>query len=211
MLQSSEVCLPDRLFSLCWRLSKCSERELIFREVEDRDLILRSRKGDVDAYNILVSRWEKRVYNYLLRQLRNREDALDLTQDTFLKAYQGLSRLKEPDRFTQWLFRIARNEAVSLFRRTNRFTDEEVPEAAEGGAISVAGARAFPMEWSLTVGRALDRLTPAQRETVLLKVYEGFKFHEIAEILSCPVSTVKSRLYTAFEALKASLAPVTSD
>ncbi len=183
---------------------------MIFREVEDRDLILRSRKGDVDAYNVLVSRWEKRVYNYLLRQLHNREDALDLTQDTFLKAYQGLPRLKEPDRFAQWLFRIARNEAVSLFRRTNRFLDEEVPEAVEGGVVSVGGSRAFPAEWSLMVERALGQLTPEQRETVLLKVYEGFKFHEIAEILSCPVSTVKSRLYTAFEALKETFAPVAS-
>ena len=183
---------------------------MIFREVEDRDLILRSRKGDVDAYNALVSRWEKRVYNYLLRQLHHRDDALDLTQDTFLKAYQGLPRLKEPDRFAQWLFRIARNEAVSLFRRTSRFIDEEVPEIAEGGVFNVGGSRAFPAEWNLTVQRALERLTPEQRETVLLKVYEGFKFHEIAEILSCPVSTVKSRLYTAFEALKQSLAPVAS-
>ena len=184
---------------------------MIFRDIEDRDLILRSRKGDVDAYNVLVSRWEKRVYNYLLKQLQNREDALDLTQDTFLKAYQGLPRLKEPDKFMQWLFRIARNEAVSLFRRTNRFVDEEVPEVAEGGVIGVAGMRAFPREWSITVETALNRLTPEQRETVLLKVYEGFKFHEIAEILSCPVSTVKSRLYTAFDTLKASLAPIAND
>ena len=59
---------------------------MIFREVEDRDLILRAGKGDVEAYNVLVSRWEKRVYNYLLRTVRNREDALDLCQDTFLGA-----------------------------------------------------------------------------------------------------------------------------
>ena len=58
---------------------------MIFREIEDRDLVLRSQKGDVDAYNILVSRWEKRVYNYLLKQLRNREDALDLTQSFFVR------------------------------------------------------------------------------------------------------------------------------
>ena len=184
---------------------------MIFREIEDRDLVLRSQKGDVDAYNILVSRWEKRVYNYLLKQLRNREDALDLTQETVLKAYRGLSRLKEPSRFVQWLFRIAHNEAVSLFRKTNRFLDEEVPEATEGGVVSVGASRAFPMEWNLTVRNALDQLTLEQRETVLLKVYEGFKFEEIAEILSCPVSTVKSRLYTAFELLKASLSPVESD
>ena len=59
---------------------------MIFREVENRDLVLAARKGDVEAYNRLVSRWEKRVYNYLLRVVKDREDALDLSQDTFLKA-----------------------------------------------------------------------------------------------------------------------------
>ena len=93
---------------------------MIFREVEDRDLILRSRRGDVEAFNVLVSRWEKRVYNYLLRQLKGREDALDLTQETFLKAYQGIGRLQEVDRFPQWLFRIAHNLIVDHFRKRSR-------------------------------------------------------------------------------------------
>ncbi|MBY0372511.1 MAG: hypothetical protein K2Q23_00870, partial [Bryobacteraceae bacterium] len=72
---------------------------MILREVEDRDLILQARRGKVEAYNLLVSRWEKRVYNYLLRLVRNREDALDLTQDVFLKAYQNLAKLDDPGRF----------------------------------------------------------------------------------------------------------------
>ena len=180
---------------------------MIFREVEDRDLILRSRRGDVEAFNVLVSRWEKRVYNYLLRQLKGREDALDLTQETFFKAYQSLARLQEPDRFPQWLFRIAHNEAISLFRRNKRLVDDEVPEASEGGSVTVAGSAVYPAELSLAVERALDLLTPEQRETVVLKVYHGFKFDEIAEIVSCPVSTVKSRLYSAFGALRGTLAP----
>ena len=72
---------------------------MIFREVEDRDLILRARRGDVDAFNMLVSRWGKPIYNYLLKQVRQREDALDLSQATFLKAYRNLGRLQEIDRF----------------------------------------------------------------------------------------------------------------
>ena len=180
---------------------------MIFREVEDRDLILRSRRGDVEAFNVLVSRWERRVYNYLLRQLKGREDALDLTQETFLKAYQNLGRLQELERFPQWLFRIAHNEAISLFRRNKRLVDDEVPEVSEGGSVRVAGSAVYPAELSLAVERALDLLTAEQRETVVLKVYHGFKFDEVAEIVSCPVSTVKSRLYSAFEALKGTLAP----
>jgi RNA polymerase sigma-70 factor (ECF subfamily) len=181
---------------------------LIFREVEDRDLILRARRGDVDAFNILVSRWEKRVYNYLLRTVKHREEALDLCQDTFLKAYRGLSRLDKPDRFPQWLFRIAHNEAISMFRRKRFESAEEVPEGIEGASIGVAGGKFSPIEVSLTVEQALESLTPEQREVVILKTYQGFKFHEIAEILSCPASTVKSRLYSAFDVLKEKLAPV---
>ena len=75
MIQLNQAPLTSRLFQLLGRLPYCLERNLIFREIEDRDLILRSRRGDVEAFNVLVSRWEKRVYNYLLRQLKGREDA----------------------------------------------------------------------------------------------------------------------------------------
>ena len=71
-----------------------------------------------------------------------------------------------------------------------------------------AEARVFPIELSLAVASALDRLSADQREAVVLKIYQGFKFEEMAEILSCPVSTVKSRLYTALDLLKAELAPI---
>jgi RNA polymerase sigma-70 factor (ECF subfamily) len=178
-------------------------RNLIFREVEDRDLIAKARRGHVEAYNVLVSRWEKRVFNYLLRLVGNREDALDLSQDVFLKAYQSLNKLEDPGRFAPWLYRIAHNEAYSLLRK-NR------PEGEIEGELSTAGAtaRMYPVELSLAVERALGRLTVDQREAVQLKVYQGFKFDEMAEILGCPISTIKSRLYTALDLLKQSLAPV---
>lgn len=180
---------------------------MIFRAVEDADLIRKAQKGDVEAYNLLVSRWEKRVYNYLLRIVANREDALDLSQDVFLKAYQNLRKLDDPGRFAAWLFRIAHNEAYSMFRKRKPEIDSEVPDAADG-EITVAGSPVFPIELSLAVAGALKRLSHDQREAVVLKVYQGFKFEEIAAILDCPVSTVKSRLYTALELLKSELAPV---
>jgi RNA polymerase sigma-70 factor, ECF subfamily len=176
---------------------------LIFREVEDRDLIAKARRGDVEAYNLLVSRWEKRVYNYLLRLVSNREDALDLSQDVFLKAYQSLPKLDDPARFAGWLFRIAHNEAFSLLRKKR----PETELAGDPHPVDT-GARLLPMELSLAVESALRRLSEDQREAVLLKVYQGFKFDEMAEILECPVSTVKSRLYTALALLKTTLAPV---
>ncbi|HUA17940.1 MAG TPA: sigma-70 family RNA polymerase sigma factor [Bryobacteraceae bacterium] len=176
---------------------------MIFREVEDRDLIAKARRGHVEAYNVLVSRWEKRVFNYLLRLVRHREDALDLSQDVFLKAYQNLRKLDDPAKFAPWLFRIAHNEAYSLLRK-NRPDGELVAEPQTGDA----SAGMFPMELTLAVRGALERLSADQREAVLLKIYQGFKFEEMAEILSCPVSTVKSRLYTALDLLKETLAPV---
>jgi RNA polymerase sigma-70 factor (ECF subfamily) len=176
---------------------------LIFREVEDRDLIAKARRGHVEAYNVLVSRWEKRVFNYLLRLVGHREDALDLSQDVFLKAYQNLRKLDDPAKFAPWLFRIAHNEAYSLLRK-NRPEGELAMEPSTGEASS----RMFPIELTLAVQGALGRLSDDHREAVLLKVYQGFKFEEMAEILSCPVSTVKSRLYTALDLLKETLAPV---
>jgi RNA polymerase sigma-70 factor (ECF subfamily) len=176
---------------------------LIFREIEDRDLIAKARRGDVEAYNLLVSRWEKRVFNYLLRLIGHREDALDVSQETFLKVYQNLPKLDDPARFSGWLFRIAHNEAFSLLRRRK----PEADLADEPRPLDTR-ARLLPIELTLAVQSALKVLSEDQREAVLLKVYQGFKFEEMAEILGCPVSTVKSRLYTALDVLKATLAPV---
>jgi RNA polymerase sigma-70 factor, ECF subfamily len=182
---------------------------LIFRAVEDADLIGKARQGEVEAYNLLISRWEKRVYNYLLRIVGEREEALDLSQDVFLKAYQNLRKLDDPARFAPWLFRIAHNEAFSAFRK--RRPEGELLDGAEfpGDAVPAGGA-AFPIELSIAVTNALDSLSPEQREAVILKIYQGFKFEEMAEILACPVSTVKSRLYTALDVLKTQLAPLKS-
>ena len=181
---------------------------MIFRAVEDADLIGRARRGDVEAYNHLISHWQKRVYNYLLRLVGNREDALDLSQDVFLKAYQNLRKLEDSSRFAAWLFRIAHNEAYSMFRKRRPEAEEEAAPAEVAGGVTVAGTSVFPIELSLAVNAALDRLSADQREAVVLKVYQGFKFEEMAEILDCPVSTVKSRLYTALDLLKNDLAPV---
>jgi RNA polymerase sigma-70 factor (ECF subfamily) len=176
---------------------------LIFRAVEDADLIARVKKGDIEAFNHLVSRWEKRVYNYLLRLTASPDDSLDLSQDVFLKAYQNVRKLDDVARFGPWLFRIAHNEAYSMFRKRRPEGDIGDTDLAERQVAPGASP-----ELTLAVEAALNRLTPEQREAVVLKVYQGFKFEEMAEILACPVSTVKSRLYTALELMKTELSPV---
>lgn len=178
---------------------------MIFREVEDRDLIARTRRGNVDAYNVLVSRWERRVFSYLVKLTGQREEAQDLAQDVFLKAWQNLGKLEDPAKFSSWLFRIAHNEAYSLLRR-NRPESESAVEPLTGEAM----ARLYPAETAMAVRSALALLSAEQREVVALKIYEGFKFEEIAQVLDTPVSTVKSRLYTALDILKDALAPVGS-
>jgi RNA polymerase sigma-70 factor (ECF subfamily) len=176
---------------------------LIFREVEDRDLITKARRGDVESYNLLISRWDRRIFNYLLRLVKDREDARDLAQDVFLKAYQNLNKLEDPTRFSPWLYRIAHNEAYSLLRK-----NRPESELGEERVQSTPGRRMLPIEVGLAVQTALSRLTEDQREAVVLKIYEGFKFEEMAEILACPVSTIKSRLYSALDQLKDTLAPI---
>jgi RNA polymerase sigma-70 factor (ECF subfamily) len=174
-----------------------------FRGIEDRCLVAEARRGHMAAYNVLMLRWQKRVFIHIVRLVGQREDALDLTQDVFLKAYQNLKKLDDPAKFPGWLFRIAHNEAFSLLRK-NRPEGEMTVEpkfAESSGGL-------FPIECTLAVRSALARLSDDHREAVLLKFDQGFKFEEMAEILSCPVSTVKSRLYTALDLLKRTLAPV---
>jgi RNA polymerase sigma-70 factor (ECF subfamily) len=185
---------------------------LFLRTESDAKLVARARKGEVEAFNSLISRWEKRLYNYLLRLLRNREDSLDLCQEAFLKAYRSLGTLDDAERFPQWLFRIAHNLAFSHLRRNEPLmAAEEWPEDDREGALASDVGTPFLLgparplvgvELELTVAAALEALTPEQREAITLKVYHGFQFAEIAEILSCPLSTVKSRIYSGFAQLK---------
>ena len=182
----------------------------------DAQLVRRARRGDLEAFNTLVSRWEKRLYNYLLRLLRHREDSLDICQEAFFKAYRSLGTLEEAEKFPAWLFRIAHNLAFSHLRRNEPAQNAEGwPEDDREGALprsdsvlSVGPAGAmFGLEMEFTVAKALDSLSPEQREAIILKVYYGFQFTEIAEILACPLSTVKSRIYAGFAQLKEMLAP----
>ncbi len=188
----------------------------------DAQLVARTRRGDLDAFNVLVSRWEKRLYNYLLRLLSNRpgfrEDALDLCQDAFLKAYQSIASLEDAAKFPGWLYRIAHNLAYSELRRPalmvsmdDRF-DESGPEDRKGECIPIRNSVAWSKasggssrEMELAVARALDSLPAEQREAIVLKVYHGFLFQEIAAITSCPLSTVKTRIYTGFAQLRSVL------
>mgnify|MGYP003349189960 CR=1 FL=1 len=192
----------------------------MFRSDEsDARLVARSQGGDLEAFNALVRRWEKRLYNYLLRLLSSRpgfrEDSLDLCQEAFLKAFQSIGSLEDAGKFPGWLYRIAHNLAYSELRRPAimQSLEQKMDEAAgsrKGGeCISIRDSAAWSTalggasrEMELAVARALDTLPEEQREAIVLKVYHGFLFQEIAEITSCPLGTVKTRIYAGFAALR---------
>ncbi len=180
----------------------------------DKDLVERAAQGDTGAFNLVVSRWEKRLFNYAFRLTGDREDALDVCQDTFLKAYQQLAQLQDPGRFAGWLFKIARNFCVAHFRSKQRL-GESVKGQDPQDLDTIRGAQPptrlgdlqelEPAELRLLVEGALDQLSFEQRETVVLKIFEGLRFDEIAGITGCPLSTVKSRMYLGLSRLKSIL------
>ena len=157
-------------------------------------IIQRVLDGDTNAFNLLVWQWEKPIYNYIYRMVPNREDAMDLCQESFLKAFRELGTLKDRNRFSPWLYRIAHNACYSRFRKEQGKTFVELDPNS--------GAARMPIENRLAVEKALAQLPEDQREVVVLKVYQGLKFDEIAAVQDAPISTVKSRLYMGFEKLR---------
>lgn len=128
--------------------------------------------------------------------------AQDICQEAFLRAYARLKDLREKERFASWLFRIAVNLHRSVVRRPWFQNEKQAPQVI---ADSPGSGPDTPAELRIFIRRLLAGLASEHREVVILKVYHGFDFQEIAAILDCPVSTVKSRLYKAFEELRQSL------
>lgn len=179
---------------MVWLISDRSDGQLV-REVIG---------GEREAFNVLVRRWERKVYSYLVHLTGRSEDAWDMCQEVFISAYTHLGELRDPERFTPWLFQIAHNTAYSQLRRTREEEAElsEVHPAASSGVRLGDGAVWERGELKLLVEKALASLPMEQREALVLKFYQGFKFAEIAEVQNCPLSTVKTRVYAAFEQLK---------
>jgi RNA polymerase sigma-70 factor (ECF subfamily) len=164
---------------------------------DDRKVIERVLKGDTEAFNSLVRRWEKPIYNFIVRMISDRDEAMDLCQDCFMKAYRELATLKDRDRFSSWLYRIAHNACLSRIRKNHGKTWVELDPDTKSVHV--------PAENRLAVEKALGQLPEDQREVVILKVFQSLKFDEIAAIQDAPISTVKSRLYMAFEKLRSIL------
>jgi len=171
----------------------------------DASLVRDVLAGRLDAFNVLVRRWERRVYSYLVYVTGQPEDAFDLSQEVFVSAYANIGRLRKPEVFRQWLFQIAHNAAYSHLRKEKGRGD--IPWEADSHDVRPSprimdGAQWERSESKLLVQKALAALPVEQHEAIVLKFYQGFNFDEIAEIQSCPVSTIKTRFYAGLDQLR---------
>jgi RNA polymerase sigma-70 factor (ECF subfamily) len=176
----------------------------------DEELVARATAGDLDCFNQLVSRWERPIYALAYRTLGREEDARDVVQEAFLRAYRGLRGFKGEAKFSSWLYRITLNLCRDWLRRERRAPLVSVPEGVD--PMDLADERAAPAEsvedlvarreMSQAVARAMAELPEEQRSAILLKEYHGLTFQEIADMLGCPLSTVKTRLYQGLSVLR---------
>lgn len=178
----------------------------------DEDLVARSKTGDADSFNQLVKRWERPIFALAYRTLGREQDARDVTQETFLRAFRALGGFKGDAKFSSWLYRIALNLCRDWMRKDRRTPVVAVPEgvemeqlAAEGGPSETVEDLAARAELSGIVRTAMEKLPAEQRESIILKEYHGLTFQEIADLMKCPLSTVKTRVYQGLSTLRKEL------
>lgn len=170
-------------------------------ESED-DLIQRAAAGSRQAFAALVSSHQARVFNFIRRLLGGADEAADLTQETFIRAFKALPRWRPEARFQTWLLQIARNAALDALRQRRRHTDEPLEDHAE--LVCPAPSPLRQLESArhlLLLERLLTGLPLEQREILLLREVEGLSYDELASTLKINAGTVKSRLARAREAL----------
>jgi RNA polymerase sigma-70 factor (ECF subfamily) len=178
----------------------------------DEELVARSKTGDTESFNQLVKRWERPIFALAYRTLGREEDARDVTQETFLRAFRALSGFKGDAKFSSWLYRIALNLCRDWMRKERRAPIVAVPEgvdvqhlAAESGPTETVEDLAARAELTREVAKAMSHLPAEQRQSIILKEYHGLTFQEIADLMRCPLSTVKTRVYQGLSTLRKEL------
>jgi RNA polymerase sigma-70 factor (ECF subfamily) len=184
---------------------------------DDRQLIAECLGGQRDAFGVLVSRYQARLYNAAIRLVDSPEDAADVVQDAFLNAFQSLHSFKGDAEFFTWLYRIAFNTAISLKRK--RRAAISLDAAGPDGGIDPddpseyvkPGLALERSEEERQLQEAMVRLSHEHREVLILKDIEGMRYEEIAEILKVPIGTIRSRLHRARLELRELLQPNEND
>jgi RNA polymerase sigma-70 factor (ECF subfamily) len=166
----------------------------------DERLVERFKRGDESAFEELVRRHRERVYRAAWRVAGDHAEADDLAQESFLRAYRSLSGFRGESRFLTWMMRIVMNLALS--RRGSRSPTVPLEEARHVGAGESAGDAALRRQ----VRQAVATLPPRQRQVLVLKVYEGMKFREVADVMEISVGTAKATFFQAVRGLRKRLA-----
>ncbi len=176
----------------------------------DAQLVRRVQKGDKGAFDVLVLKYQHRIVNLIMRYVRDPDQALDITQEAFLKAYRALPRFRGESAFYTWLYRIAVNTAKNyLAAQRRRPMDIELdlqdPEQFELHAklreTDTPEGNALSQELSETVQRAIEALPEDLRTAIILRELDGMTYEEIAQTMECPVGTVRSRIFRARDAI----------
>jgi len=178
----------------------------------------RAQRGDDRAFESLVGTYRDRIHSYVSRMVRDPDEALDISQDTFLRAYQSLSRFRGSASFQTWLYRIATNLSIDAIRRSKRRQEATVSldapvDTGEGQVMRELADESRGPELAATgravqdeVAAALEQMSPTLRPVLVMYDLQGMSYQEIAEVLGCPLWTVKSRLFNARMQLKELLA-----
>ncbi len=187
---------------------------------EDDDLLIRKTlKGEKDSFEILVLRYQKRIFNIIYRVTREESIVADLAQESFLKAYRGLDKFDFKASFYTWLVRIAINTSLNHVssRQRNPLAGTEELDSYVGTSaqFSEAGARSsnpehevLRNEQAASIRQAIDSLAEDLRVSIMLREVEGLSYEEIAEVMECPVGTVRSRIHRARKELQEKLKPL---
>ena len=187
------------------------------REI-DQQLVERAQRGDKRAFELLVSKYQRKLGRLLSRFVRDAAEVEDVTQEAFIKAYRALPSFRGESAFYTWLYRIgintAKNYLVALGRRaptTTGFDNEEAEgfeDAEQLRDVSTPESELEGKEIAATVNHAMDALPADLRTAITLREIEGLSYEEIASVMNCPVGTVRSRIFRARDAIAADLRPL---
>jgi RNA polymerase sigma-70 factor (ECF subfamily) len=191
----------------------------VTEEETDQNLVKRAQNGDSDAFRLLVERYQRKVFSIAFNVVRDREDAMDLAQDAFVKAFKSLDSFKGEASFYTWIYRIVVNLGIDHTRKSRRYKtvdyDDTLKRDDVAGDGSILPSR-LGTNPSKVLGRkelldqmerALDTLSPNHREAIFLREIEGLSYEQMAVVMNVSKGTIMSRLHHARKNMQAALAP----
>lgn len=184
----------------------------------DQQLVLRAQRGEKHAFALLVGKYQRKLMRLISRIVRDPAEVEDVTQEAFIKAYRALPQFRGDSAFYTWLYRIgvntAKNYLVSLGRRAPTSTEKDAEEAEtfeDAGQlrdINTPESALMSRQIAITVNAAMDKLPEELRTAITLREIEGLSYDDIADVMNCPIGTVRSRIFRAREAIATELRPL---